>query len=146
MAEPYDTTAPPDVFASAKSTFNYRIGQLADAAAETFTHDRLEEVLAEAGPELLRQLLQAHLDLRAQRERQRIVRERGTGAAVTGADQVVRRRVETGHHRLLAMILRTARHPAAAARAQGLWQVAVRIGGRRPRPGDREDVRPCRSP
>ncbi|MFG1827543.1 hypothetical protein ACGFIJ_34140 [Microbispora bryophytorum] len=46
-------------------------------------------MLAEAGRELLRRLLQAHLDLRAERERQHIVRERATSAAaVTGADPV----------------------------------------------------------
>jgi len=120
VAEPYDTTTPPDVFAPAKTTFNCLIGQLTDPATETFTHDRLEEVLAEAGRELLRQLLQAHLDLRAERERQRIARERGThAAAVVGADQVVRRRVETGHHRLLATIFGTVTVTRCAWRTGG---------------------------
>ncbi|MBB4937889.1 hypothetical protein FHR32_002194 [Streptosporangium album] len=66
-AKVYDTPVPADCFASAKNTFNCLIGQLADPATAAFTHDLLEEMLAEQGRELLRRLLQAHLDLRAVR-------------------------------------------------------------------------------
>ncbi|MEU8171909.1 hypothetical protein AB0C14_03450 [Microbispora hainanensis] len=121
MVEPYDTDAPADVFASAKSTFNCLIGQLADPATEALTHDRLEEVLAEAGRELLRQLLQAHLDLRAERERQSVACERGRGGTgLTGSDQIMRRRVEAGHRRVLATIFGTVTVSRCAWRAGGV--------------------------
>ncbi|WP_329081229.1 MULTISPECIES: hypothetical protein [unclassified Streptosporangium] len=70
MQAPYDTGLAADVFAEAKNTFNWLIGQLTDAASGMLTHDRLEETIVEQGRELQRQLLQAHLDLRALRERQ----------------------------------------------------------------------------
>jgi hypothetical protein len=117
--EPYDTNTPADCFADAKNTFNCLIGQLADPAAEAFTHDRLEEVLAEQGRELLRQLLQAHLELRAARERESVVRARRNGTAVAGTDQVMRRRVESGHHRLLTTIFGTVTVSRCAWRAPG---------------------------
>lgn len=121
MAEPYGTGAPADVFAPAKSTFNYLIGQLADPAAEAFTHERLEEVLAEQGRELLRRLLQAHLDLRAVRERRSVAHARGQGTiALVGADHTVRRRVEAGHHRLLSTIFGSVTVTRCAWRAPGV--------------------------
>ncbi|MBB4943605.1 esterase/lipase superfamily enzyme [Streptosporangium album] len=68
--EPYDIAVPADCFAPAQNTFNCLIGQFADPATAAFTHDLLEEMLAERGRELLRRLLQAHLELRAEREHQ----------------------------------------------------------------------------
>ncbi|MEU9887740.1 hypothetical protein [Sphaerisporangium sp. NPDC051011] len=83
-------------------------------------HDRLEEVLAEQGRELLRQLLQAHLDLRAERERQSVECARGQGTtALAGADQMVRRRVESGHHRQLTTIFGTMTVTRCAWRSPG---------------------------
>ncbi|MBB4937819.1 hypothetical protein FHR32_002124 [Streptosporangium album] len=119
--EPYDIAVPADCFASAQNTFNCLIGQFADPATAAFTHDLLEEMLAERGRELLRRLLQAHLDLRAEREHQTAIKAREVGEAleVTGADEVVRRRLEAGHHRQLATIMGTVTVTRCAWRAPG---------------------------
>ncbi|MFF4625841.1 ISKra4 family transposase [Nonomuraea jabiensis] len=125
MQAPYDTEVTADVFAEAKNTFNCLIGHLTDAAAGTLTHDRLEETIVERGRELQRLLLQAHLDLRALRERQQVHRARqdGTAAGVLGADGVPRRRVEVGHHRLLATLVGTVTLTRCAWRAPGVRNV-----------------------
>ncbi|TMR89771.1 ISKra4 family transposase [Nonomuraea basaltis] len=119
MQAPYDTDVTADVFAEARNTFNCLIGQLTAAAAASLTHDQLEETIVEQGRELQRQLLQAHLDLRALRERQQVHRARHDGPAltVTGADGVVRGRVEMGHHRLLATVVGTVSITRCAWRA-----------------------------
>ncbi|MFJ2034008.1 ISKra4 family transposase [Streptosporangium sp. NPDC087985] len=123
--EPYDTAVPADCFASAQNTFNCLIGQLADPATETLTHDLVEEMLAERGRELLRLLLQAHLALRAERERQAAITARAAGKAsgVAGAGQVVRRRLEAGHHRLLSTLFGTVTVTRCAWRAPGMPNV-----------------------
>jgi hypothetical protein len=122
---PYDTGLTADVFAEAKNTFNCLIGYLTDAAAGTLTHDRLEETLVEHGRELQRLLLQAHLDLRALRERQQVhgARQDGTAAGVAGADGVPRRRVEFGHHRMLAPVVGRVTVTRCAWRALGVRNV-----------------------
>jgi hypothetical protein len=79
-------------------------------------HAELEDLLATRGRELLRQLLQDHLELRQVREEQAV---RACPVAVTGADGVARRAVETGHERLLASILGTVVVGRCAWRAQG---------------------------
>ncbi|SPT57079.1 ISKra4 family transposase [Actinomadura madurae] len=116
--ERYDDAAEVDCFVAAKNTFNWLIGQLTDPQATSLPHDRLEEMLAEQGRELLRQLLQAHLDLRAQSERQAAECARRNGGVV-GADGVRRRRLESGHHRLLATVLGTVTVTRCAWRAPG---------------------------
>ncbi|GAA2220679.1 hypothetical protein GCM10009850_122530 [Nonomuraea monospora] len=122
MQAPYDTSLAADVFAEAKNTFNWLIGQLTDAASGMLTHDRLEETIVEQGRELQRQLLQAHLDLRALRERQQAhhARQNATTAGVTGSDGVSRTRLETGHHRLLATLIGTVTVTRCAWRAPGV--------------------------
>lgn len=117
--ERYDIAAGADRFAAASNTFNCLIGQLADPQTMDLPHDRLEEALAEQGRELLRLLLQAHLDLRADRERACAERLRSTGSGMTGADGVERRRLEDGHHRLLATVLGTVTVTRCAWRAPG---------------------------
>ncbi|GAT68907.1 hypothetical protein PS9374_04572 [Planomonospora sphaerica] len=119
--EQYDTAVMADCFASAKNTFNCLIGQLTDPATAALSHDLLEDLVAEQGRELLRRLLQAHLDLRAMRERRATLRARrdAGGAGVIGADEVVRRRLETGHHRQLATMMGTVTVTRCAWRAPG---------------------------
>ncbi|GGL41627.1 ISKra4 family transposase [Planomonospora parontospora] len=122
--EPYDTAVMADCFASAKDTFNCLIRQLADPAAAALSHDLLEDLVAEQGRELLRRLLQAHLDLRAMRERRAALRARrgaggAGGAGMIGVDEVVRRRLESGHHRQLATIVGTVTVTRCAWRAPG---------------------------
>ncbi|MFG1711024.1 ISKra4 family transposase [Nonomuraea sp. M3C6] len=115
--ESYVAGAGADAFAAARNTFNCLLGQLAGPQTMDLPHDRLEDMLAEQGRELLRLLLQAHLDLRADRERARAQRLRGTGAGLTGADGTERRRLENGHHRLLATVFGTVTVTRCAWRA-----------------------------
>ncbi|MGV9599513.1 hypothetical protein ACWDR1_22885 [Streptosporangium sandarakinum] len=122
MQAPYDTEATADVFAKAKNTFNWLIGHLTDAQ----THNRLEETVTEQGRELRLLLLQAHFDLRALREREQVRHARhpdGGAAGVIGADGVPRRRVELGHHRLLATVTGTVTVTRCAWRAPGVRNV-----------------------
>src|SRR5664279_6328641 len=60
-------------------------------------HAHLEEHLSSRGRELLKRLLQDHLDLRASREQPQ-------PGPVTGADTLTRTRLETGHQRGLATV------------------------------------------
>ncbi|MEV4184016.1 ISKra4 family transposase, partial [Streptosporangium canum] len=126
MQAPYDTEATADVFAKAKNTFNWLIGHLTDAQTGTLPHNRLEETITEQGRELQRLLLQAHLDRRALREREQVRHARhpdGGAAGVIGADGVPRRRVELGHHRLLATVTGTVTVTRCAWRAPGVRNV-----------------------
>jgi len=71
----------------------------------------LEERLDVEGRELLRQMLQDHLDLRAQREPRL--------EAVVGADAVARRTVETGHERGLLSVFGKVKVTRLAYRRRG---------------------------
>jgi hypothetical protein len=105
-----------DPFAASRSVFAALAVELSAKDAARLGHAELEELLEGRGRELLRQLLQDHLDLRQLRE-ERAVRE--GPAAVTGADGVARRAVETGHQRLLASIFGTVVVGRCAWRVQG---------------------------
>jgi len=105
-----------DPFAASRTAFDALTVELGAEGAARLGHGELEELLELRGRELLRQLLQDHLDLRQVRE-ERAVRDRP--APVTGADGVIRRAVETGHQRLLASIFGTVVVGRCAWRAQG---------------------------
>jgi hypothetical protein len=105
-----------DPFAASRSVFDALACELGAEGAAGLGHAELEEVLQARGRDLLRQLLQDHLDLRRVREEQTV---RAPGAAVTGADGVARRAVETGHQRGLATIFGTVVVGRCAWRAQG---------------------------
>ncbi|WP_238845637.1 hypothetical protein [Nocardia terpenica] len=79
-----------------------------------FTHDRLEDLVAGRGRELLRQLLQDHLDLHAVREETDLVVRLRTGERLAG-----RTRLERGHVRALATVVGTVTVRRAALRAPG---------------------------
>ncbi|HET7487119.1 MAG TPA: ISKra4 family transposase [Acidimicrobiales bacterium] len=83
-------------FARARSEFDVVVGFLGGEAAAGLTHAELETELGARGRELLRQLYQDHLDLRAERE----VRL----PEVVGADGVARHYAEDGHRRPLATV------------------------------------------
>ncbi|MEU5876337.1 hypothetical protein [Spirillospora sp. NPDC047279] len=117
--ENYVAGADVDAFAAARNTFNCLVGQLTDSKTLSLGHDRLEDLLLERGRELQRLLLQAHLDLRAMRERQAAEHLRGTGAGIIGPDGVQRRRLEAGHHRPLATVFGTVTVTRCAWRAAG---------------------------
>ena len=83
-------------FAASRALFETTLGFLDGAQAAGLEHAELETHLQQAGRELFRQLMQDHLELRAQRE-QRL-------PAVTDAEQVARGAVETGHTRALTTV------------------------------------------
>lgn len=64
----YDTAATADPFARSIDAFETLVGNLSGDQAHEWTHAELEEQLDVAGRDLLRQLLQDRLDLRARRE------------------------------------------------------------------------------
>ena len=84
--------------------------------AAGLTACELEDLLAERGREVQRQLLQDHLDLRAAREEQAA---REHHAPATGADGITRTRLETGHGRLLATLFGTVQVTRCAWRRPG---------------------------
>src|SRR6266511_3011475 len=114
--QPCAAEAATDPFAASRSAFDALALELGAEGAGRLDHAELEDLLEVRGRELPRQLLQDHLDLRQVRE-ERAVRE--GPAAVTGADGVTRRAVETGHRRLLASIFGTVVVGRCAWRAQG---------------------------
>jgi hypothetical protein len=76
--------------------------------------------LAERGREVLRQMLQDHLDLRAAREEDSAKEHR---TPVAGADGISRSRLETGHGRLLATLFGTVQVRRCAWRRPGAGNV-----------------------
>ena len=118
--KPYDTASRADLFAGSKDVFDAVDAELSGRRTATLTHAQLEELVAARGRELLRQLLQDHLDLRAAREQQAVaLLHQAARGEVAGADGVARRRIEAGHHRLLATIVGTVTVRRCAFRALG---------------------------
>jgi hypothetical protein len=96
--------------------FDALAGELAGPAASGLTAFELEELLDESGREVIRQLLQDHLDLRAAREEQQAREQRAPAA---GPDGITRTRLETGHGRLLSTLFGTVTVTRCAWRAPG---------------------------
>lgn len=87
------------------------VGWVAGDEARGVEHAELEARLAGDGRELIRQLLQDHLDLRAQAE--------GRAEDVIGADGMPRRNVERGHERDLHSTFGEVKVTRLAYRARG---------------------------
>ncbi len=100
-----------DAFSASDALYQGLVGFLRDGEAAGLAHEELETRLDVSGRELCRQLLQDHLDLRAERE----VR----AAAVSDADGVVHTAVEPGHHRSLETIFGEVAVTRLAYRAKG---------------------------
>jgi hypothetical protein len=100
-----------DGFGASRARFEVVAGWLGSAEAGGLRAAELEDRLDTAGRELLRQLLQDHLDLRAAREQRR--------EDVTGADGITRTRAETGHRRPLATVFGEVTVTRIAYRAPG---------------------------
>jgi hypothetical protein len=81
-------------FVATRTRMEEMLAHLSGPVMMSSTQEALEDYVTATGRELLRQMMQDQLDARAQAEVRR--------ASVTGADQVVRRRAEAGHRRLLA--------------------------------------------
>jgi hypothetical protein len=91
------TATPPDAaaFGGSRACFEEIVGWLEGTDAACLSHGELEDDLDHRGRELLRRLLQDHLDLRARREQR---------TEVSAADGVSHGSVEVGHKRTLATI------------------------------------------
>jgi hypothetical protein len=102
--EDYCPVPPDDPFAASRAQFGSLAASLAAPGAAALTACELEDLLADKGREVLRQLLQDHLDLRAAREEEQAREDR---APATGTDGITRPRLEAGHGRLLATMFGT---------------------------------------
>ena len=91
-----ETAGVRDGFSRTRERLETIVSFLVSDVASTLSHGELEERIGADGRELLRQLFQDHLDLRAERE----VRLRG----VTDANAVPRRAAEAGHVRVLETV------------------------------------------
>ncbi len=98
-------------FAASRARFDQLCAQLAGEQAQALTHAELEQRIGQDGRELLRQLYQDHLDLRAAREPRL--------DQVRDAQGNNRRMVESGHARPLATIFGPVRVNRLAYRRKG---------------------------
>lgn len=119
--EPYDTQPSADPFVRSVSAFESLTRTLLGEEAAGWTHVELEEHLQAVGRELLRQLLQDHLDLRARREEEQV--RAGVHPVVVGSDGHLRPWRETGHTRWLACLFGLVRVSRVAHRGPGLANV-----------------------
>jgi hypothetical protein len=86
----YATVPPDDPFATSKAMFAALAGELAGPAAAVLTASGLEELLDERGRDVMRQLLQDHLDPRKIREEQQARENPGPAEGPeTGSGQLV---------------------------------------------------------
>jgi hypothetical protein len=92
-----------DAFCASRAAFDALVATLGSAQAGGWTHDQLEDYLETDGRELLRRLLQDHLDLRALREQHAVAQ--GRIGPVTDAGGIGHRKVEPGHVRHLTTVL-----------------------------------------
>ncbi len=106
-----ETAQPPDTFTASRAAFAELVAFAGGPQAVALDHAALEEQLSARGRELLRQLYQDHLELRADRE----VRL----GSVTDAAGVAHRRVESDHERTLATVFGEVSVRRCAYRALG---------------------------
>ncbi len=106
-----------DAFDRSRTAFAALTATLASAEAGGWTHDQLEGHLETGGREVLRLLLQDHLDLRALREQHAVTQ--GRVGPVIDADGTCHRKVEPGHVRHLATVFGTVGVTRCAWRADG---------------------------
>ena len=100
------------MFVESRQRFDETVGWLTGSQAGGLSHAVLEQRLQVAGRELLRQLLQDHLDLRAVRE-ERL-------PAVIGDDAVARAYAEPGHQRGLCTVFGQVNVTRIGYRAKGV--------------------------
>jgi hypothetical protein len=107
--------APEVAFARSREVFAQTGEWLQGPEAAALEHGELEELLEARGREMMRLLLQGHLDLRAARERRQ--------EQVTGPDGVPRTRAERGHCRQLSSVFGPVTVSRIAYRAPGVPNV-----------------------
>jgi hypothetical protein len=120
--EPYDASLEPDGYAASRDAFERLVSTLAGAPAHSLSHDELEELLERQGRELLRQLLQDHLDLRARTE-EAAARTRPGRLVVHGPEGRPRTWRERGHQRMLTCVFGSVRVTRIAYRGRGVANV-----------------------
>src|SRR5262245_44821650 len=106
-----------DAFDRSRAAFAALTATLASAEAGGWTHDQLEGHLEVQGREVLRLLLQDHLDLRALREQHAVAS--GRTGPITDAGGTCHRKVEQDHVRHLATVFGTVWVSRCAWRADG---------------------------
>jgi hypothetical protein len=82
-------------FAAAREQFNFLVSRLQSAEMSRMEHGEVEVTIAQEGTELLRRLLQGHLDRRAKTEERRL--------EVAGADGVIRRHCRASERGLMSL-------------------------------------------
>jgi hypothetical protein len=102
---------PADPFEGSRACFEELLGWLEGTEAAGLSHAELEEQLERRGRELLRQMLQGQLDLRALREQR--------ADEVSDAEGVRHGSVEAGHRRVLSTIFGTVEVTRLAYRHRG---------------------------
>ncbi|MFJ8929945.1 ISKra4 family transposase [Streptomyces sp. NPDC102364] len=120
--KPYDALPQPDPYFASRSAFERLISTLADGPAADMSHDELEEHVEQSGRELLRQLMQDYLDLRAGREEE-AVRANATHMVVIGPEGQRRTWRETGHRCWLTCVFGPVRVNRIAYRGRGVANV-----------------------
>ncbi|MFI6339903.1 ISKra4 family transposase [Streptomyces sp. NPDC050535] len=120
--EPYDALLEPEGYAASRDAFERLGSTLADAPARNMAHDELEGLLEQQGRELLRQLMQDHLDLRARTEEtaSRISVERPVVRGPEGRPRTWR---ESNHPRWLTCVFGPVRVNRIAYRGRGVSNV-----------------------
>jgi hypothetical protein len=108
----YPAQTQTEAFDRSRACFETVVGWLADSESAAMAHAEVEARLATDGREVLRQLLQDHLDLRARRE-ERL-------DEVIDADGVARASAEAGHGRSLASVFGEVTVERIAYRGRGL--------------------------
>ncbi|WP_369383164.1 ISKra4 family transposase [Streptomyces sp. cg36] len=120
--ELYDALPEPDPYLASRNAFECLISTLAGGPAADLAHDELEVQLERLGRELLRQLMQDHLDERARKEEDTL-RTHGRKTVVTGPEGQPRPWWESGHHRLLTCLFGTVHVTRIAHRGRGVANV-----------------------
>lgn len=95
MAEAYTVIRSLEEFTAAREQFNFLVSRLQSEEMSRMEHGQVEATIAQEGNELLRRLLQGHLDLRAKTEEGRL--------EVVGADGVLRRHCRAGKRELMSL-------------------------------------------
>ena len=95
MARAYTVIGSLEEFSAAREQFNLLMSRLQSEEMSRMEHGEVEATIAQDGNELLRRLLQGHLDLRAKSEERRL--------EVAGADGVLRRHCREGGRGLMSL-------------------------------------------
>lgn len=120
--EQYDALSEPDPYVASRDAFECLVSTLAGDPARSMAHDELELLLERQGRELLRQLIQDHLDMRARNEED-AVRTGGGQPVVRGPEGQERTWREKGHRRWLTCVFGPVRVTRIAYRGRGVSNV-----------------------